>query len=135
MKNILLLSILFCAIALPALGELTDADLDKIRLIVKDEIKKEVTSSETRIKEYIDTKIEGVNARFTGVDGRFTGLEGQIATLTYLVYALIALIVIAIGIPQIIMTMRDNSNRDRDRKIEQLTQEIQNLKQQRITNP
>lgn len=124
MKNILLFSILFCAIALPALGELTAADLDKIRLIVKDEIKKEVTSSETRMKKYIDLKIEGVNGRitgiegrFTGVDGRFTGLEGQIATLTYLVYALIVLIVIAIGIPQIIMIMRDN------------------LKQQRITNP
>ena len=142
MKNILLCSILFCAIALPALGELTAADLDKIRLLLNDsekriqaEIKADITASEKRMKAYIDTKIEGVNGRFTGVEGRFTGLEGQIAILTYLVYALIALIVIAIGIPQIIMTMRDNNNRDRDRKIEQLTQEIQNLKQQRITNP
>ena len=39
MKTILVLSILFWAIALPALGELTDADLDKIRLIVKEEVK------------------------------------------------------------------------------------------------
>ena len=38
MKTILVLSILFWAIALPALGELTDADLDKIRLIVKEEV-------------------------------------------------------------------------------------------------
>lgn len=121
MKNILLLSILFCTIALPALGELTAADLNKIRLVVQEEVKKEIESSETRMKEYIDLKIEGVNGRitgiegrFTGVDGRFTGIEGQITTLTYLVYALIALIVIAVGIPQIIMTMRDNSNRERD---------------------
>ena len=41
MKTILVLSILFWAIALPALGELTDADLDKIRLIVKEEVKTE----------------------------------------------------------------------------------------------
>ena len=40
MKTILVLSILFWAIALPALGELTDADLDKIRLIVKEEVKR-----------------------------------------------------------------------------------------------
>jgi len=120
MKNILLFSILFCAIALPALGELKDADLDKIRLIVNDsekriktDIKADIAASEKGVKEYIDTKIEGVNGRFTGVDGRFTGLEGQITTLTYLVYALIALIVIAVGIPQIIMTVRDNSNRAR----------------------
>ena len=149
MKNILLFLILFCAIALPALGELTDADLNKIRLIVNDsekriktDIKADIAASEKRMKEYIDTKIEGINGRitgiegrFTGVDGRFTGLEGQITTLTYLVYALIAPIVIAVGIPQIIITLRDNSNRERDRKIEQLTQEIENLKQQRITNP
>ena len=136
MKNVLLFSILFCAIALPALGELTDADLNKIRLIVNDsekriktDIKADIAASEKRMKEYIDTKIEGVNGRitgiegrFTGVDGPFTGLEGQITTLTYLVYALIALIVIAVGIPQIIITLRDNSNRERDRKIEQLTQ-------------
>ena len=38
MKTIFLFLILFCAIARPALAELTDADLDKIRLIVNDEI-------------------------------------------------------------------------------------------------
>ncbi len=38
MKTVLLCLILFCVIAMPALGELTDADLDKIRLIVKEEI-------------------------------------------------------------------------------------------------
>ena len=32
MKVMIFFSILFCAIALPALGALTDADLDKIRL-------------------------------------------------------------------------------------------------------
>ena len=39
MKNILALSILFSVIALPVLGELSDADLNKIRLIVQEEIK------------------------------------------------------------------------------------------------
>ncbi len=39
--TILLFSILFSLIALPALGELTDADLDKIRLVVKEEVKTE----------------------------------------------------------------------------------------------
>ena len=39
MKTILLFSIMLCAIATPALAELTDADLDKIRLIVQEEIK------------------------------------------------------------------------------------------------
>ena len=38
MKTIFLFSILFCAITMPALAELTEADLNKIRLIVNDEI-------------------------------------------------------------------------------------------------
>ena len=42
MKAIFLFSFLLCVVALPALGELTDADLDKIRLIVKDEISEEL---------------------------------------------------------------------------------------------
>ena len=39
MKTILALLILFCAIALPALGELSEADLNEIRLIFNDEVK------------------------------------------------------------------------------------------------
>ena len=34
MKTFRVLLILFCVIALPALGELTDVGLDKIRLII-----------------------------------------------------------------------------------------------------
>ena len=36
MKTLIFLSILFWTIALPALGEFTDADLDKIRLIINE---------------------------------------------------------------------------------------------------
>ena len=46
MKTILVLSILFCAVVLPTFAELTDADLDKIRLIAKDEVKSEIGASE-----------------------------------------------------------------------------------------
>ena len=61
MKTLVFLSILFCGLAVPVLAELTDADLDKIRLIVKDEVKKEIALSEARMKTYIDLKIDAVN--------------------------------------------------------------------------
>ena len=66
MKTILLLLILSPVLAMPAIGALDDADLDKIRLIVKEEIERD---------------------------------------------------------------------RDQERKIEALTQEIETLKQQRIVQP
>ena len=101
MKTILLLSILCysCAIALPSLGALTDADLDKIRLIVKDSenslkeyTKSEIDASEKRMKEYIDTKNES--------------LEKRVSLVTTLIVGLMALI----GIPLVVLTVMNRRN-------------------------
>ena len=70
MKTLLVFSILFCAIALPALCELTDADLDKIRLIVKEEVKTEIAGVRQEIagvKQELKTEIAGVRQEITGV--------------------------------------------------------------------
>ena len=116
MKTILALSILFCAIALPALGELKDADLDKIRLIVKEEVKSEISEAEKRITNHVDLKISSV--------------EKQITLLTNFVYGLIALIVLAVGIPQILMTLRSKKDQTQEKRLEELTREFETLKQQ-----
>ena len=132
MKTILVLSILFCAIALPALGELTDADLDKIRLIVKEEVKTEITGlrqelkaeiagSEKRLKDYIDVSIESVDKRFS--------------TYNWVIYIFMPLIVVAIGVPTAIMAWRTGADRSLERRVETLTKEIEMLKEQRIVNP
>lgn len=113
MKNILVLLILFSAIALPALSELTVQDLDKIRSIVKeseDGLKEEIASSEKRTKEYIDLKISSV--------------EKQITLLTNFVYGLIGLIVVAIGIPQILIAWRSIKSRDQGEIYSELPQEV-----------
>ena len=146
MKTILVLSTLFWAIALPALGELTDADLDKIRLIVKEEVKTEITavrqeiiavrqeitavrqelkaeiaSSEKRVKEYINIRIDSV--------------EKRLSTYNWVIYVLMPLIVATIGIPTAIIAWRSGKDRSLERQVETLTQEIETLKQQRIVNP
>ncbi len=123
MKTLLVLLILLCAITMPALAELTDADLNKIRLIVKEEIKEEIKP----IKADISTLKEDV-AR---LDGRMTGVEKQVSHATNVTYGLIPLIVVAIGIP----AWRGKKDRDQERKIEELRQEIEALKQQRIVSP
>ena len=150
MKILIFTSILFCAIAcFSAHAELTAQDLDKIRLIVQDEIKKELSISETRIKEYIDLKIEGVDKQFQSVDKQFQSVDKQfqsvdkqfqsvdrqIAHVTYVTYGLIALIVAAIGIPQIIIAWRSESGKDQAKQIQELRQEIDALKQQQIIRP
>ena len=87
MKTIIVLSILFCAIAMPAIGELSKADLDQIRLIVKDEVNSEITASEERMKTYVDTKVDGLKT-----------------PMTWLIGILVAIIAI-IGLPLAILTI------------------------------
>ena len=138
MKTLILIPILFFAIALPVLGELTDADLDKIRLIVNDsekrlkqEIKEElkpIKAEIVSIKMDIGTLKEGVarlDGHLTGVDGRLNGIEKQISHATNVTYGLIALIVVAIGIP----AWRGKRDREQERKIDELTREIKMLKE------
>ena len=73
MKTILFLSILLCAFAMPAIGALTDADLDKIRLIVND--------SEKRVKEEIKAEIAIIHTKIEGLDTRLRNVETSIAEL------------------------------------------------------
>ena len=129
MKTILVLSILLCAIALPALAELTDADLDKIRLIVKEDIKAELAPIKSDIVT-LKTDVARLEGRITGLEGRLNGIEKQISHATNVTYGLmVSLIVVAIGIP----AWRGKRDSDQERKIEALTREIETLKQ--IVNP
>ena len=121
MKTIFVLSILFCAIAKPAFAELTDADLDKIRLIVNEEVNKEVTNSETRMKEYIDIKVDS--------------LKTPIAWLIGLLVAIIAIIGLPLAILTIFLGWRSIKDNTQEKQIEVLTREIESLKQQQIVNP
>ena len=136
MKTILVLLILFFLIALPALGELTDTNLDKIRVIVnesekrikeevKTEIKSEITASEARMKEYIDLKIENVNNQIKANSSEIGAIRNQIN--------------IFIGLPLLIITLlfawralRDRAN---DKQIQLLIAENENLKAQQTITP
>ena len=73
MKTILLFSILFSVIAMPALGELTEADLNEIRLIVND--------AEKRIKEEVKAEITITHTKIDGLDPRLRNVETNIAEL------------------------------------------------------
>ena len=73
MKPILLFSLLLCALAMPAFAALTDADLDKIRLIVND--------SEKRVKEEIKAEIAIIHTKIEGLDTRLRNVETNIAEL------------------------------------------------------
>lgn len=127
MKSIRFLPILFCAIAFPALAELTPQDLDKIRLIVKEEVKAEITTVHTKI-EALDTRLQNVEQSVSWVRGKLDSLDKHINWL-------MALIVVAVVIPQGIVAWSSRMNRAQAKQIEELAREIEILKQQRIVSP
>ena len=120
MKYITILTILLSISVLPAHSDLTPTDLDKIEEIVK----KAVTESEKRTKDYVDVRFDSVNVRFDSVDKRMTHQANS-------TYGLMALVIIAIGFH----SWRSQKVRSLERKIETLTQEIEKLNKQRVQSP
>ena len=125
MKTILALSILFSVIAFPVLGELTDADLNRIRLIVKEEVKSEITASEKRMKEYIDLKIENVDSQIKKNSREIEAMRSQNNIF----------IGIPLGIITLLFAWRALRDRANDKQIQALIAENENLKRQQTITP
>ena len=132
MKVITILSLLL--LVSPVFAELTKEDM---RTIIKEEvrpiIKEEITASEKRTKEYIDLKIETVNAKIDAVDEKLSAkidavdeklsaqidaLEGNVSRIWL---AILALIAAAVALPQLIIVY---SERKREREIQLLIQQL-----------
>lgn len=132
MRSILCFSITLLFCCHPAFGELTMQDIEQIRAIVREDVrvivKEEIAASETRMKQYVDAKFEGVDAKFEGIDRLLTVIVGFVS-------AMIVLIVVTVGIPQVIMAWRGKSEREQNKKIEELSEEIEALKRRQIVSP
>ena len=138
MKTILLFSIMLCAIATPALAELTDADLDKIRLIVQEEIKPLKDEIGTLKTDIAVIKTEVTNLKGT-VNTDFDTTQKNFDRQNNIIIACIGipLAILAIGatVWGILAHRRSGKDRALERQIETLTREIEMLKQQRIVSP
>ena len=147
---LIILSILF--LNATAFGQLTQTDLDKIE--------KMFTASEARMKEYIDLKIDALDAKLTGqidaldkkftgqidaLDKKFTGeikavkeeikaVDGRVTQIFGFLIALIGLIAVAVGLPQYLLARRSKEMQIYIEKIDELSREIEKLKQQRIVS-
>ena len=128
MKTILLFSILFSVIAMPALAELTVQDIEKVDAKIQaseDRMKAHMTQQTDILKNHISQEIKTVNVQFTEIDKRIRSDSGWTKFLFTIVVAII-------GIPTAIIVWRSRKDRTLEKQIETLTQEIETLKQQQI---
>ena len=107
MRLILISITAFLIFAAPVFSELAVKDLEKIRSIVKE--------SEDRLMKHVDDKVSEIDKRLNLIFG--------------FVIALISLIVVVIGVPQIIMAWRGKEDRTQKEQIQELREEIEALKQ------
>ncbi len=109
LNSVLLVVASFSFVA-SATGELSVEDLDKIDKIIQ--------QSEKRMKEHMTQESEKLDIKIQSVDK-------LVDRNFYFLISLIALIIVAVGVPQILLTLRD-------KKYDNLVQEVERLKQQRI---
>lgn len=146
MKFIFCVSLCLCTIGLPSFAELTPQDLDKIRLIIYEEnqsikaeiatirneialLKNEVETVKGEIKTVKD-EIETVKGEIEKVKIEVSWIRGKLDNIDkYLAWPMV-LIVVAIGIPQIVVAWRSRKDRAQEKQIEALRQEIEALKEQ-----
>ena len=127
MKIVTILSLLL--LTSTASGELTKEDLRTI-------IKEEIAASEKRMKEYIDLKIETVNAKIDAVeksvDGRIDNTNGYFDPFGNLDPFWIAMVMIVslIILPQLIILYREIRDRKKNWiQIQELRERIEALRQ------
>ncbi len=123
----------------PAFAALTPDDIQIIREEVTKIVKEQNDTLEKRLREYVDLKFEVLDTKFTT---KFETVENQFKTvhdgqklLLILVTGLIALIVLAIGIPQIIITLKQKDQGALEAEIKTLREKIELLEQTRLVKP
>ncbi len=135
---------LFLLVAAPVLAELTPEDIRVIREEVTAIVKAENAALEKRMQAYMDLKFEMLDTKFTAklaemdtkftakfeaIDKQFAGVDGKQNIILIFVTGLIGLIVLAIGVPQIIMALRQKDYRVLEGQIKNLEDKIRFLEE------
>ena len=149
MKYLLLFSILFCVIAMPALGALSDDDLNQIRLIVADsekQIRLIIADSEKRLTATMntlktegairDTEIKNLNAAMNkGFDNVQKNFDRQNNIIIACIGIPMAFLAIGATIWGILAHKRGTRDRSLENEITTLKQEVETLKQRQVITP
>ena len=153
MKSLFAL-ILLLLLVQPASAQLMPEDIRIIREEVTKIVKAENDALEKRLREYVDLKFEVLDTKFTTkfeeldtkfttkfekLDTKFTtkfdGLSRLQTIVVILITGLIALIVVAIGIPQIILARKQRGQETLEAEIKTLREKVELLEQTRLIGP
>ena len=134
MKYFTIALMLIAIISTPAISDLSQDDLNKIRLLIADELKPIQTEIQT-VKTEIQTVKTELKDAIASVKEDVASLSGQVDGVEKLITWLMVIIVAIVGIPQVVVLWRSKKDRILEKQVETLTQKIEALEKQRIQNP
>lgn len=125
MKNLILISLGMFFLILPAFSDLSNSDIERIREIVK----VEVTEAEKRLSSEMKTIINDSEKRMRDyMDTKLSGFDDRVNLIAALLVTIMALIVVAIGLPQLIIAIKQRGQDELRTEIKELREEIEVLK-------
>jgi uncharacterized protein YlxW (UPF0749 family) len=125
---------LIAIISTPAISDLSQDDLNKIRLLIADELKPIQTEIQT-VKTEIQTVKTELKDAIASVKEDVASLSGRVDGVEKLITWLMVIIVAIVGIPQVVVLWRSKKDRILEKQVETLTQKIEALEKQRIQSP
>ena len=135
MKNSII--VLFFLLTPLVFAELTPEDILTISGIVEkseNRMRAHIDQSEERMLEYIDTKLDGIEGKLIGkiqgLEGRMDGTDRNLTLVVALVVGAMALIVLAVGIPQLILVSKQGNENTMEKKLETMENEMQQLRKE-----
>ena len=134
MKYFTIALMLIAIISTPAISDLSQDDLNKIRLLIADELKPIQTEIQT-VKTEIQTVKTELKDAIASVKEDVASLSGRVDGVKKLITWLMVIIVAIVGIPQVVVLWRSKKDRILEKQVETLTQKIEALEKQRIQSP
>ena len=132
MKNVILIFVGMLILAPPAFSDLTDSDIERIREIVK----VEVTESEQRLRGEITTAIDMSKKDMREyIDTKMDGLEDLVYLIGILLIVMIAVIWVVIGVQQVFTMIKQPGQDELRTELKELRAEIELLKQSSKPHP
>ena len=134
MKYFTIALMLIAIISTPAISDLSQDDLNKIRLLIADELKPIQTEIQT-VKTEIQTVKTELKDAIASVKEDVASLSRRVDGVEKLITWLMVIIVAIVGIPQVVVLWRSKKDRILEKQVETLTQKIEALEKQRIQSP
>ena len=135
MKNLII--VICFLLTSSAFAELTPEDILTISNIVEkseERMRAYIDKSEKQTREYVDAKLESLEHKLDGrigrLEGRLNGTDRNITIVVALVVGVMALIVLAVGIPQLILVSRQRNQHAMEKRLDEMQDEMQQLRKE-----